>query len=204
MKKFLLIIVLFLYGITVQAEIIGHKVYAVSENTIKRTALHKTETLRFKATDDYEISNERIIPQNSIITITFEEYVQPKRGKRNGYINGWLYSYTIPSKDNVEIIVKDEKIAAKIKNATKKDMKEIATNASVSAAGKALKIPVFSQVIAVSKGLINPNENESRIKSAGKNLYESTPLIYVEKGEDIKLKKNSPVLITVKDEDGNE
>ena len=78
-----------------------------------------------------------------------------------------------------------------------KDIKEIIESASVSLAGKLLKVPGFTQAFATAKGLIKPNEGQSRLKSAGQNLYESTPLTYIKEGEDLEIEPDSIVVIKV-------
>ena len=52
-----------------------------------------------------------------------------------------------------------------------------------------------------SKGLINPDEDKSRLKTAGENLYESTPLTYAEKGKDFQVEEDGIVVIKLKVKD---
>ena len=89
----------------------------------------------------------------------------------------------------------------KMKVSTPKDYKDILKNTGISIVGHALKFPGFSQAIAISKGLINPDEDKSRLKTAGENLYESTPLTYAEKGKDFEVDEDGIVVIKLKVKD---
>ena len=129
------------------------------------------------------------IQKGDSIKIKLIEYKTPSRGKRNGF---YLIEL-IEAGDSQR-----EKIAGKMRVSTPKDIKEMAKTAGVMITGKVLKVPGFSQAVAISKGLIKPNENEGRLVSAGKNLYESTPLTYIEKGEDFKAEKDGIVVLKLK------
>ena len=204
MKKFLIAIIglLLLIPQTVKAEVIPHKVYAAATKAIDSRQLNKNSILTFRAIDNYKISDKIIIEKNSDIAVRAKEYINPKRGKRDGYLKVQLISYTIPSKDKyIEI---SEIYEGSLRPSNKKDFKEIAEHTGVSVAGHFLKIPGFSQAVAVSKGLINPNQDESRLKSAGKNLYESTPLTYIEKGKDFNIDEDTIVVISFKEYNVND
>ena len=49
--------------------------------------------------------------------------------------------------------------------------------------------------------LIKPNPNQNRLQSVGTNVYKSTPLVYTEKGKNIKIDEDSIVLIKIKEKD---
>ena len=187
MKKFLF---------RANAEVIPHSIYAVSQDEISSADLKEGTIIKLKAIDNYSISKDEIIEKNSEIMVRIVQYSQPKRGKRNGYLKVNLISYEIPSK-NEKRMPKEELIGT-LRLSTPKDLKSIAESAGVTVAGHLLKVPGFSQAIAVSKGLLEPNENQSRIKSAGENLYKSTPLVYIEKGKELNIEKDTIVVIKVK------
>ena len=136
------------------------------------------------------------LQKNSSKKIEVKKYNKPKRGKRDGNLKVKVISYEdLINKKTIDL--KDRNILGTLKHSTPKDIKDIIESASVSVAGKLLKVPGFSQAFAAAKGLVKPNEGESRLKSAGHNLYESTPLTYIEEGEDLKIEEDSIVVIKV-------
>ena len=76
----------------------------------------------------------------------------------------------------------------------------MAKNLGISAAGKILTVPGFSQAIAAAKGIINPDEEVGRLKTVEKNVYESTPLSYAEKGKDFVVEPDGVVVIKLRNE----
>ena len=198
MKKFLFstLILIFCIVLRANAEVIPHSIYAVSQDEISSADLKEGTIIKLKAIDNYSISKDEIIEKNSEIMVRIVQYSQPKRGKRNGYLKVNLISYEIPSKN--EKRMPKEELMGTLRLSTPKDLKSIAESAGVTIAGHFLKVPGFSQAIAVSKGLLEPNENQSRIKSAGENLYKSTPLVYIEKGKELNIEKDTIVVIKVK------
>ena len=204
MKKLLIAIitVLLLIPQAVMAEVIPHKIYAVTEKAIDGSKLTKDCELTFRAIDNYNVTDKIIIEKNSDLTVKVTDYEEPKRGKRNGYLKIKLISYTIPSINKIEEVSKNYE--GSLRPSTKKDFKEIAEKTGISVAGHFLKFPGFSQAIAVSKGLIKPNKDENRLQSAGKNLYQSTPLTYIEKGKDFNIEADTIVVISIKDYSTNE
>ena len=201
MKKLLSILSLLIFGtaLSVNAQILPHTIYAVSTDEITSENIKTGEVLNFKALDEYSISETEKVEKNAEITVKVLKYTEPKRGKRNGFLKVRLISYEVPSLNEKKR--PNEKLKGTLKLSTPKDIKSIAKNAGVSVVGHILKVPGFSQALAVSKGLFEPNEDQSRLKSAGQNLYESTPLVYIEKGKDLKIEKDSIVVIKVKTQD---
>lgn len=194
----ILLLMLWVFIPSARAEIIPHTVYAISHNNILKDNLCSGNVLTFTALDNYEISETEYIEENAIIKVKIKEHIRPKRGKRNGYLKIQVISYTVPSKDNKEIHAENRNIYGTLRLSTTKDLKDISKKTGIAITGHILKIPGFSQAIAVSKGLISPNEEQNRLQSAGTNLYKSTPLVYAEKGKDISIEEDSIVIIRVK------
>ena len=180
------------------ADIMPHKIYASPAQAVEQTQMTEGNILTFKAMDEYKLTDNTSVEKDSVLTVRVKEYVGPKRGKRNGYLKINVESYTIPSEDNKEIDVKDANLEGTVKVTDKIDKKAIAEQAGVYAAELALDTPGLSQVYAASKGLIKPNEGETRLKSMGTNLYNSTGLQYIEKGQDMVIKEDSIIVISVK------
>ena len=203
MKKIIysVLFILLLIPLYVCAQVIPDKIYACSIERIDTSAIKAGQILDFHSIGTYEFSEDKYIEEKSIITIMIEKYIEPKRGKRDGYAKIKLIKYTIPSKDNEIVCTKNDNITGTLKLSNPIDKKDIFKSAGVSAAGHFLKIPGFSQAFAVSKGLIKPNPEQNRLQSAGTNLYESTPLTYAEKGIDLEIEEDAIVVIKLRDED---
>ena len=199
-KTILLVLGIILSSVftSVNAEVLAHKLYAISNHNVPNENLTKNATIGFQTLDTYKISDEDYIEAFATVNFRIDKKVKAKRGKRDEYLKVTLLSYTIPSKDGKKVNVEKEDIEGTIKVSEEKDYKEIIKSVGLGVAGHALSVPLLSQAVAVSKGLINPNEDQSRLESAGKNLYNSTPLPYVEKGKDISIKENTIVLIKLK------
>ena len=77
------------------------------------------------------------------------------------------------------------------------DKKALVEKAGTTAISLAF-LPGFSQGYAIAKGVVAPKE-ETRIKSIGKNLYNSTPLPLLKKGKEFSLDKNSILILKFSD-----
>lgn len=199
MKKLLLaILIILLLPFFANAEIIPHTLYAISHNNICSDLLQKNNELSFQSLDRYFISDLEYVERNAIITVRINEYIKPKRGKRDGYLKVKLIQYTIPSEDNKIKDVENMEIYGTLRLSTPRDKKEIAKSAGISVVGHILKIPGFSQAIAVSKGILIPNPDQNRLQSAGTNLYQSTPLTYAEMGDAMEIEEDSIVVMRLK------
>lgn len=202
MKKiiYLALFIVLLLPLYAFSQIIPDKIYACSTQEIDIKTIEEGDLISFHSIGNYELGEENYIEENSIITVKIKKYVSPKRGKRDGYAKISIIQYTIPSLENKVIDLTDKKITGTIKLSNPLDKKELLKNAGVSAAGHFLKIPGFSQAIAVSKGLIKPNPDQNRLQSAGTNLYESTPLTYAERGVDLVIEEDAIVVLTLRNE----
>lgn len=186
MKIIYTFIILLLMPIFAMAEIIPRTIYAITPEHITYKTLSKNQCISLYAIGDDAYEHQDIgINNREEIKVKLIEYVQAKRGKRNGY---YKIEY---SHNNITF-------DGKMKVSTPKDLKDIAHKTGITIVGHILKFPGFSQALAVSKGLLNPNEDESRLKSAGKNLYESTPLTYAEKGKEFDVEEDGIVVIKLK------
>lgn len=186
MKYIYIVIIMFFVPVFAMADILPRTIYAVTPVHMNGQTIQNGNDITLYAICDETYENFDIgIKNNEEFSVKIKEYVIAKRGKRDAY-------YKIQYSHNGKYY------DGKMKPSTPQDFENIAKKAGITVAGHILKIPGFSQAIAVSKGIINPNEDESRIKSAGKNLYESTPLTYVEKGKDFEVEEDGIVVIKLK------
>ncbi len=188
--RFLYILILMLcMPLFAMAEILPRTIYAVSPKQLTSETISPNEYISLYAIGDDAYAHQDIgIKSHEEIKVKIIEYIEPKRGKRDGYYK-------------IEYNYGDIAIMGKMKVSTPKDYKDILQNTGISIVGHALKFPGFSQAIAISKGLINPDEDKSRLKTAGENLYESTPLTYAEKGKDFQVEEDGIVVIKLKVKD---
>ena len=145
-----------------------------------------------KVVEETELSDGKIIKANSTINGTILKTVDAKRVKRNAYIVIQPESFEI---DGVVHLIEDENLEAKVVGYSKRDYKKTALDAGLAVGGYFVK--GLSQVFYFSKGLIIPDEDKSRIKTAFHNVYENTPFVYIEKGEDIDIEKGDLLVLKV-------
>ena len=145
-----------------------------------------------KVVEETELSDGKIIKANSTINGTILKTVDAKRGKRNAYIVIQPESFEI---DGVVHLIEDENLEAKVVGYSKRDYKKKALDAGLAFGGYFVK--GLSQVFYFSKGLIIPDEDKSRIKTAFHNVYENTPFVYIEKGEDVDIEKGDLLVLKV-------
>ena len=202
MKKFKNLIIALLLTLIIpvyaQAEIIPHKIHACLTESVEQLNIEEGNILKFKTVDEYKLTDDITVENGSVLTIRVMEYIVPKRGKRDGYLKINVESYTIPSENDMVIDIKNKNIEGKLKLASNIDKKGIVEQTGAYAAEVALDMPGLSQIYAVTKGIVKPNDGQSRLESAGTNIYNSTLLPYINKGQDLILKEDSIVEISVK------
>lgn len=145
-----------------------------------------------KVVEETELSDGKIIEANSILNGTIIKTVDAKRGKRDAYIVIQPESFEI---DGVIHLIEDENLEAKVVGYSKRDYKKTALDAGLAVGGYFVK--GLSQVFYFSKGLIIPDDDKSRIKTAFHNVYENTPFVYVERGDEIDIEKGDLLVLKV-------
>ncbi len=131
--------------------------------------------------------------------------IQPaRRGKLDGYIDALLVAYAIPSEGNKTIDISERNLVMRIKLYSETDFKGLAESAATTVVSHVFDIPFLSQGVAVVKGAAMPIEGESRIKSAGIGLYESTPLAYASKGKELEAQRGTKLTLSFKVDELNE
>ena len=186
MKKFILsLILLFMCQASVLAATI--KVQSQSDFTTE----NPSETLTVKAVTDlilddgFLIINEGYILKGDIVDVS-----SPKRLKRDASFAFILKEYT---DNNGETHKVDSLVKGKF--TTKFDYKSAAKSAALGVGSYFVK--GLSSAYAAVEGAIK-NEEGNRFKSGAISLYESTPISYVEKGEDIVIKKDQVFILNFK------
>ncbi len=188
MKYLYALLALLLFQIYAAAAVIPDKIYATTpvalNNNLKSGHIIDLDVLKLG-----NISQDIELEHGEAITVKIKEYVPPKRGKRDGY-----YKVDFEYKNN-------GLMHGKMAVAKQTDFKDLSKKAGATIAGHALGFVLLPQAYAVTKGLVKPNENETRLKSVGTNLYNTTPLPYAKKGEEFNIAAGGVVILKLKNAD---
>jgi hypothetical protein len=128
------------------------------------------------------ISDTLIIEAGSTLKGKVVDVVSPKRLKRDATFSFKPDSYT-------DLNGKNRKIKSNIKATytTPLDKKELAKDAALGVGSYFVK--GLSVGVAAISGAVK-NDDGNRIKSSISSAYEATPISYIEKGEDLDIKKD--------------
>lgn len=159
----------------------------VSAKTIVVTSLDEISTLNppmsvsVELLEPLKLSSDLELSAGNKITGKLTNVVSPKRLKRNAKFSFEPVSYT-------DLNGEKHKLPSNIKASytTTIDKKEIAKNTALGIGNYFVK--GLSMGVAAIEGAVE-NEEGNRIKSSVVSVYESSPLSYVEKGQEICIKK---------------
>lgn len=182
-KKLLLILVLCLTILNVHAETDKVHVAAVEEfDTVKPLQQINVRVIEPSELGSHALKTGDIIHCN-VIKVT-----DPKRGKRSASFAVCPTSYT--SEGNTVTIEENYygKYASKI--ISKEELKNVDKaklgKKAVLTAGNFV-VKGFSSAVSMTQGMIK-NEEGNRLESGVKQVYKDSPLVYVEKGEELEIK----------------
>lgn len=151
------------------------------------------------------IANGKIKLENeALLRVKITQIHNAKRGKRDGYIETKLIAYSLPNKGNEAIDVSDNELKLKLSKYKEADYKSLAQTTATTVVSHVVGIPFLNQGVAAVKGAVKPIEGKSRIKSAGISAYKSTPLSYVEKGNELNINPGDKITISFKSEEEEE
>lgn len=186
MKKFILsLFLLFMCQAAALAATI--KVQSQSDFTTE----NPPETLTVKAVTDLILDNGFIIiNEGYTLKGDIVDVSSPKRLKRDASFAFILKEYT---DNNGQTHAVDSLVKGKF--TTKFDYKSVAKSAALGVGSYFVK--GLSSAYATVEGAVK-NEEGNRFKSGAISLYESTPISYVEKGEDIVIKKDQVFILNFK------
>lgn len=147
-----------------------------------------------KVLERAEFDSGIVLNTNDEIKGTVIKTVEAKRGKRAGYI---VIQPEAIYREGTKLPIEDENLEAKVVGYSKTDWKQMGKNASLSAGltvGSHF-VPGLSQMFYFSKGLLTPSEDESRLTSGVKSVYENSPFAYLEKGQDLDIEKGDYLVL---------
>lgn len=187
MKKFLIILAFLIFSVMgVQAKNI--KVIALepfsSQNPSSEFAVQTMQ--------DESLDEGTFLPQDTLIYGIILRVEEPRRGKRNAYIE------FIPSRlvyDDKTIYIKDSKLVAVITGYTPIDPLDLTLNVARKTANF-----VFHGAVSAAEFALGVVENQdgNRIKSGAMNVYKDSFLTYIEIGEDLNVKKGDILIFKIK------
>ena len=191
MKKILLLSGLLLISVMpADAEII--KVQALSDFGTE----NPPASIEVKAVSDMELDDELLILDGYTMKGSLVDVVSPKRLKRDATFSIVLTEYTDNNGQKHTIPADGKQFKGKF--TTEFNYKNAAKKAALSVGNFFVK--GLSLGYAAVEGAVK-NEDGGRIKSSAHSVYESTPLSYVEKGQDILITKDQVFCLRFKVKD---
>lgn len=139
----------------------------------------KTMTIKVVA-DVYNDENQLAVPKGTVINGKIVDVKDPKRLKRNATFSFVPTTYT-DANGNVNKVKRH--FAGKY--TTPIDKKKLAKNAALGVGNYFVK--GLSMGYNTLEGVVK-NEEDNRLKSGAKALYKSSPISYIEEGQDIEIK----------------
>ena len=177
---------------------------AVCAETIVGTALtefsteNPTKHFTVKIDEGFTVDGWKNYPAGTVFSGTVVGVEHGKIGKRKGYFV-FVPTYYSDKNDVHKMATKNLEIKVEYSKPFDKDkaLKNLANTGLSTAASKILHVPMLSQGIAFVKGAVNPEEDTSRLVSGVKSAYKSTPLTYVEKGDELHVQPGQEVKLII-------
>ncbi|MCR5261088.1 MAG: hypothetical protein K6C94_04545 [Candidatus Gastranaerophilales bacterium] len=196
MKKiFLALIITMFTSAAVFAEtIIGT---ALTEFSTENPAKHFTVQIN----EGFTVNGWQKYPAGTVFSGTVVRVENGKIGKRKGYFV-FVPTYYSDKNDVHKITTNNLEVKVEYYKPFDKDkaLKNLANTGLSTAASKILHVPLLSQGIAFVKGAVNPDEDTNRLVSGVKSAYKSTPLTYVEKGDELHVQPGQEVKLIISQE----
>ena len=153
-------------------------------------------TFTVKTNEGFSVNNLYYYKPGTIFHGRVIKVVNGQIGKRKGYFV-FQPTHTLKYEEWANV---ERDMYIKVSFYKPFDKKQAAKNLAniglTTAAGKILHVPVLSQGISFVKGVKNA-ENGERIVSGVKQVYEDSPLSYVEKGDEFKVTEGQEVKLTI-------
>lgn len=186
MKKFLLATFIYLaLSSTAQAAVI--RAISLEDFSTAEPAL----TYKAQILDTCVLKNGTILSEGSIISGKVTNVSHAKRGKRDGYFDFKIDTITTASTIKS---LSSSNLSARVIDYTPLNAKELTFKVARTGAGFVVK--GATQGISFAQGFINA-KGENRLKSGVVNVYKTSPLAYVEVGEELTVKNGDILIIKV-------
>lgn len=149
----------------------------------------KTNNISAKVLYDTKLTDTITLKKDAIIDGEVIEIIEPKRGKRNGYL---IIQPTSYSEGDKTTKIVNKKIRAKVKYYQEIDYKKVAIETGVDVGASFVKGGKY--IAHFMEGVISPNEGETRMKSGFENLYQNSFISFIGKGKDINIKPKDELI----------
>lgn len=193
MKKKLILLAVLLLGLQpVMAKNV--KVQAMSDFS----TANPPETWSLRIVEDVVTKDDGyVIPAGSVINGKIANVTDPKRLKRNATFTFVPVSlYDAGKKQTFHI---EQNFQGKYSSMSDVSAGSLAKSGAIFVGNK-LVDGVFGPGVAIVEGAVK-NEHGNRAKSAAVSLYESTPLSYANKGNEMEIKKDQIFIMSFKTKD---
>ncbi len=177
MKKSFLIILLINIIFTLNVEAKNIRVETLSDFS----TANPPEVIELKIKNGFTTKKGNFIPENSIIIGNVINVKEPKRLKRDATFSVAITDYMDASSGQAVKI--DKKIIGKYSKLTDVTPKSVIKTGAI-AAGNKIVGAYLGPSVALVKGAIK-NEQGNIVKSAAASVYDSSPLSYAKKGQNL-------------------
>ena len=162
---------------------------------------HPEKHFSVKINEGFTVDNLVKYDDGTIFYGEVTKVVNGKIGKRKGY---FVFTPTYYStKEGVHQIARNNlRIKVSYYKPFDKDqaVKNLANTGLSTAASTLFHIPMLSQGVSFIKGVVTSDEDSNRLVSGVKSAYKSTPLTYVEKGEELHVLQGQEVKLNINEE----
>lgn len=186
MKNFLAIIFCFLISPVFALNV-------VVESLSDITSFKHNVSFSAKVLERAEFKSGFVLNKNDVVQGKIIRTVEAKRIKRSGYI---VIKPNAIYREGVKVNY-DRDLEAKVTAYSKTDWKKTGKTAGLSAGltvGSHF-VPGLSQIFYFSKGVLKPQDDQSRLESGVKSVYENSPFAYIEKGQDLNIEKGDYLVL---------
>lgn len=190
------IIILFLSMLFVSSPVFA-KSTVIVQSLSNFSSTNPQYTLSVRVAKTHKFKSGFTLQQGTIINSRVVKITEPKRGKRDVYIVVQPSTLNIPAKKQKRAF-KSVHLMAKVTPHKKMNKKEAAQKGAVGVTG--IILPGFAQVYYFCKGYHNPERGKTRLASGGRCAYKNSPLVYVEKGDELKIRRGDYLKMKFYDE----
>lgn len=188
MKK--LILSIFLVFVTAGASFAATAIKVISQDNY--TTADPKNTFKVKTINSLVFEDGYKIENGTTITGRVVKVKNATRGKRDAYFDFYPIEF---NNGNQKTKIETPKFIARVYNYEPIDKKGLVETAGKAAAG--LIVSGASQGISFLQGVTSSEDGENRVASGLKKVYKDSPLSYVEKGDELNIKKGDEIYIKV-------
>lgn len=134
--------------------------------------------------EDFSLDNLKTYSAGTVFYGRVTKVVHAQIGKRKAYFE-FTPTHYVNEKGDFELYRKDLSVKVSFyKPFDKNSVKNLAETGAMTAAGFIFHAPMLSQGVSFVKGVVSPCDDENRLVSGFKKVYQDSPLSYVEKGDE--------------------